>query len=66
MIKIVQDFNFGNMPFVFDFEDDNTLSCPELFIEGKTLAAKKALECDRFNVAIYEYVRKNIISSIAN
>jgi hypothetical protein len=61
MIKIVQDFNFGNMPFVFDFEDDNTLSCHELFIEGKTPEAKKALECDHFNDAIYSYVRLNIL-----
>lgn len=54
-------FKFGNMFFKFEYENDDTMAVAELFIEGKSEQAKKALECDHFNDAIYSFVRLNIL-----
>jgi len=37
-------FKFGNMFFKFEYENDDTMDVAELFIEGKSEQAKKALE----------------------
>ncbi len=49
------------MFFKFEYENDDTMDVAELFIEGKSEQAKKALECDHFNDAIYSFVRLNIL-----
>ena len=60
MVSVSSSFTFGNMPFVYEYENDDSMDVAEIFIHGESKEAKSALECDAFHDAIYEFVKKRM------